>query len=287
MPTVVIQHSLRPSDLQSLKKEFPYFSFTNEKTDEMEVFFGTSIKKEELEDFNLLRWIHLPTPSMSQLPVTEIQKRGNILVTFTPSSGMDNHGQWAAACVLSFVKGLYTHIIPLSLPSLTWLELFADGKRARSNAEWAKKLGLKVFGLQKNASFAPFTDRTYDFQSLTDHLPQADIVSLTTDPRAPDIIHLKEELALIKKGAILLLSTSAKRVDWVTLDQMIQDNHFRGVAIDTLELLPLKPHPTLLITPGISLLPAPSEDPAFPHFRHLLRDYLHDNFVDMSPRWEE
>ncbi len=287
MPTIVIQHPLKSSEMEALRKEFPYFAFVEEKTNDMEVFFGSSLHQEDLEAYPLLRWIHLPSPSISQLPTAEIQKRGNILVTFTPSSGIENHGEWAIASALSLLKGFFGQASPLALANKTWLELFIEGKRARSNAKWAKKLDLKVIGLQRGASFAPYADRTYDFQERKQHLPQADILSLTTDPRTPDIVRLKEEeLSLIKKGAILLISTSSKRVNWPLLEKMIQANHFQGVAIDTTDPLPLTPHPRLLITPYISMLPTPSEDPAFPLFRHLLRDYLHENFVDMSPRWE-
>ncbi len=266
----------------------------------MEVFFGEKISLEELDHTPLLRWIHLPTPSAQHLPLEEIEKMGNILVTYSPEGGMEHHGEWAIAAYLAFAKGFFSYrndnpLLPtLSISHKTWLECPAEGTKAHANAFFAKTLGLRVLGIRRQKSFSPHVDRTYSLKDFHALLPHVDIISMSTLPETSPLFRLKKgELELIKKGAILILSTEAKRLDLDLLTKMVVDGHFQGVAIDTKDpqlqkrFKDLKNLPNLLLTPGISLLPKPVNDPSFPLFRHLLRDYAHENFVDMGPRLGE
>ncbi|MBQ1387002.1 MAG: phosphoglycerate dehydrogenase [Erysipelotrichales bacterium] len=87
-------------------------------------------------------------------------------------------------------------------------------------------------------------------------LKESDVVTLhcSLDPKGGYVIG-KEELGMMKDGAILINTARGKLVDTKALKEALENGHLAGAGIDTYEEEPVKPDNPLLTLPNTTLSP--------------------------------
>ena len=314
MNIVLLQEQLKLQEIDLLLKEFPQYLFlslsesaykrlTLEDWGRLEIIYGSRLNHEELRKAHQLRWIHCPGPHLNRLCLEDIEKQGNVLITNTANENVTQIGEYVMAGILAFAKNLFHWKEENLEPALLWDSKWREsmwslkdkvllqiglGKVGGEIARKARQFDMKVWGVQQKRSFHPDCNKTFAFKSLHSLLPAVDVISLAL-PRGRDYIDLlgKEELELIKPGAILSLVGSSSLVNVEALSQIAATGKFRGILLDSfyqtpiLAQSPLWKIPNMLITPEVSPRPKSTERQSFRTFLYNLRQYLHGNFKDM------
>jgi phosphoglycerate dehydrogenase-like enzyme len=315
MNIVLLQGQLTLQEIDQLFKEFPQYlflslneaafrNFSPEHWSRLEILFGSRLRKEELAEAHQLRWIHCPTPQLNRLCLEEIEKQGNILITYTPDENIPQIGEFAIAGILAFAKNLFQWYEADKFPSLLWDSKWRDsmwtlkdkcllqiglGKVGTEIARRAQGLDMKVWGMQQHVSFHPYCHKIFSVKELHSILPVVDVVSLSLS-RSKEFHHWlkKEELELMKEDSILILMGPSSWLDEQALAEVAESGKFRGIVIDSSYQLPISLQsvlwkvPNLLITPEVAPRPKSTERQAFRAFLYNLRQYVHGNFKDMK-----
>lgn len=313
MNTVIIQTPLIDAEITQLKKEFPQFEFiviprhgVQEKIwQSAEVLFGERFTEEELMIASNLRWIHTPTPFIQRLCLKVIESKGNILISNTPESNVFQIGEYVMAAVLSFAKNLFHWKAADLFPPLLWDckwrnnmwslkgKIFLQiglGKEGLEIAKRAQLAEMKVWGVEKLASFHPYCEKNFAFSDLDHLLPDADIVSLVIPygEMGSGLKFDEKELNLMKEDSILIILGTTRHINEEALYQLSKGGKFRGILIDAYYQTAISPQsklwttPNLLLTPGVAPRPKAPDKEAYKLFRHNLRQYIHGNFLDMQ-----
>ena len=233
----------------------------------------------------------------------EIQQQGNILVTNTRDENLPQMGEFAMSAVLAFAKNLFHWWEIKQFPALLWDSKWRHsmwtlkdkvflqvglGKPGTEIARQAGLMGMKVWGVDQNASFHPYCTKTFPFTDLLKLLPLVDVVS-TCLPREREYHQwLKQEhFEAMKEDSILIVIGSSKLVDENALAEVAKTMKFRGIAIDGQHQLPIAQNsplwkiPNILITPEIAPRPKTKDTQSLRLFRSNLRQYVHGNYSDM------
>ncbi|MEX1013480.1 MAG: NAD(P)-dependent oxidoreductase [Waddliaceae bacterium] len=315
MNIVLLQAKLRDDELNSLMEEFPQYlfltlsEFSIHKLDKrnwerVEVFYGGHLNSEELAMAKNLRWIHTTTPHFARLSMDEIVERGNILVTSTKEENITQVGEFVIGSILMFAKNLHHWKEADVLPDILWDSKWRDsmwslesktllqiglGKFGTEITKQCKQMGMRTWGVKEKRSFHPHCQKTFSFSELNSVLPNADIVSLAM-PRElpPKEILGADAFHLMKEDSILIILGDRKFINEEALANASKEGKFRGILIDAPFLIPIPISSPLwgienmVITPEVSARPKAKDGEAFHVFRHNLRQYVHENFLDMS-----
>lgn len=313
MNSVIIQTALIEAEIAHLKREFPQFEFivvpryeVKEKIwNNAEVLFGERLTEENLALANDLRWIHTPTPFFQRLCLKAIEAKGNILISNTPETNIFQIGEYVMAVLLSFAKNLFHWKTADQFPPLLWDSKWRSnmwslkgkvflqiglGKGGLEIARRAHLAEMKVWGVNKLASFHPHCDKNFSSSELESLLPSADVVSLII-PYGENEFDFKlneKELSLMKKDSILLILGASRHINEEALFNFAKEGKFRGILVDAYYQTAISPQsklwliPNLLLTPGVAPRPKAPDREAFKLFRHNLRQYVHGNFLDMQ-----
>jgi len=315
MNIVLLQTKLPLEEIDLLLKEFPHYLFlsvteaaleqlTDEHWAKVEIFFGERLTREQLEKAPQLRWIHTPADNTYDICMEKVAERENILVTTTEEENSARIGEFVMAGVLAFAKNLFHWKEAAAFPNLLWeskwrgsiwslkKKHFLQIGLCRAGSEIAgaaKEAGMQVYGVLEKRSFHPCCDKTIALKDLHSVLPAADVVSLCLPKeRRYNGWFGKEEIRLIKKGALLIVVGSSRAIDQKGLAEVAQKGRFRGILIDASPEAPIAAGsplwklPNLIVTPGVADLPHAKEGRAFKTFRFNLRQYLYGNFQDMG-----
>lgn len=314
MTTVLCQHPIDNRQKALLCNEFPHcrFIFSRKSSHDglilghlhlSEVFFGADLTKKQLDEAPHLRWVQSPVPDLRRLPLEAIEEREDILLTATPSSGSEKVAEYVLAAVLQYAKcfpfwmenkGERERILQSKKKSEVWSlngKIFLQvglGVIGTAVAQKMQSMGMRVRAVHHNRSYNPHVDRILPDKDLHSLLASADVVSLSL-PYALRYQNSfgKDEMSLMKEGAILVVTGSEGVVDETALVEFVQKGKFRGVVFDAVNALslaktsPLWKEKDVLLTPGIAHLPDESNFQAFRVFRANLRHYLPGNYTDM------
>ncbi len=315
MNIALLQVMLSLPDINQLIKEFPQFLFlsfpessfqsiTDEHWSMVEVLLSTHLSPVELSLAPQLRWLHCPTQSLKRICLEEIEKQGNILVTNTREENIVQIGEYVLSVVLAFAKNLFRWREANEVPPLLWdskwrnsmwtlkNKLFLQiglGKPGTEIARQMSQMGMKVWGVDEDASFHPHCNRTFAFEDLEAVLPYAHVVSICL-PRDQGYVKWfgEEQLKQMQEDSILIVIGSSRLVDENALFEIGKNGKFRGIAIDAEYQIPVSPQlpiwtlPNLLITPEVSPRPKGPDDQTLKLFRYNLRQYVHGNYSDMK-----
>jgi phosphoglycerate dehydrogenase-like enzyme len=315
MNIALLQASLSLTEVNQLIREFPQFLFlsyseasfqtiTEEHWSLVEILLSSHLSTVELAMAPQLRWIHCPTPSLQRLCYEEIETQGNILVTNTREENLQQMGEFVMSGVLAFAKNLFHWRDINQTPPLVWdskwrhsmwtlpEKVFLQvglGKPGTEIARQAQQAGMKVWGVDAEASFHPYCSKTFAFADLTDILPLADVISICLPRESEYNKWLRtEQFEAMKDDAILIVLGSSRLVDEAALAEAAKGGKFRGVIIDGQYQIPISPNsplwniPNLLITPEVAPRPKIPSTQSLRIFRYNLRQYVHGNYSDMK-----
>ncbi|MFN4173823.1 MAG: NAD(P)-dependent oxidoreductase [Parachlamydiaceae bacterium] len=313
MNIALLRLKLELTEINQLAREFPEYLFLSnpesslkeislENWSKVEILFGSKLSSEELEAADQLSWIHAPSPSLQRLPVSAIQKRGNILISNTREENSLQIAEYVMAIALSYTKELYNWKEACRFPALlmdakwrgtmgslkskTFLQIGMNAVGVEI-ARHARFYQMEVIGVSGVKTFHPYCHKNLSIKELHSLLPNADIVSIHL-PRSKDTKDwfTADELKLLKPNSILIITGG-----YPFLENPIDPALFEpllGAAIDIPYHTPLSPAsalwnvPNLLITPNVAPRPKSKEREAFRLFRYNLRQYIHGNFGDMK-----
>jgi phosphoglycerate dehydrogenase-like enzyme len=307
MPKILLKSSFSQEHLYALKQEFPFFDFTEQCSEEhdwmsVEVIYGAHITPNELSLAPRLQWIHTPTNETDQLPLTEIQERGNIILSIGAKKSVTQTAEFALASILQFAKQLHLWPKASHSPKEFWdwplrdtmwsldgklLLQIGMGKVGNEITRLASAIGIHCWGVSNKLSFHPYCKKKFVLSEMHSLLPNADIVVVAyplLGAKKPVI--KKEELALIKRDSILIVVDQSEAIDLSALEEIAKKTHWRGVVLDALshplpQTSPLWNIPNFIITPNIASFPPEPDDYSFSLFRKNLRTYVARKYSEM------
>jgi D-2-hydroxyacid dehydrogenase (NADP+) len=316
MTVILIREELDDDEIAQLHTEFPFLDFhvadpqdplgvSDELWARAEVLYCHRLSSEELAKAVRLGWIHVPSPYLDQLPMTEVNRRRDLLVSETLEEHSDDAALYALSAMLAFAKKLFawreatrsgTSLAQSAMAEESWslerLTLLQIGLGAIGSriAARARDVGIRVVGVREHASFHPACHRVLSHDQLRAALPSADIVALSTGREGGFRCRLgKEELQLMRNGSALVVIGTASNIDLHALAEVGHNGKFRGIALDLYfpeeqppPDAPLWKLPNLILTPAIAAYPPLDEHDAFRLFRYNLRQFAHENYRDMK-----
>lgn len=300
-------------ELQQLAREFPELLFLSyprhpiqpvspEHWIRTEVIYSERLTEEELAQAPQLRYIQSPTSNLNRLCLKEIERRGNILISFTREAQAFTSAEFVISGILAYAKNLFQWREADRFPHLVWdckwrnkmwtlkdkvLLQIGLGDVGLEIARRASEAGMKVWGMDQSISYKPYCKKQLLLTELHEALPKADVISIALSRDQCSSIKLgTEELSLIKQDSILSILGSPRLIDEEALFQYAPK--FRGILLDAYYQNPIAPRSKLWLIPNIIITPEVAPRPKSPNkesgrvFRYNLRQYLHDNYGDMK-----
>lgn len=223
-------------------------------------------KAEELALLKNLKWVQTFSAGVNTYPLEEIKKRDILL---TNSSGvhapqMTDH---IMGMILAFSRGLLPSIrkqkekkwnVDFSLTELTDKEMLivGAGSIGKVLAKKAKAFDMKVIGLKRTVEELLHFDLVRPLEDLKEAMKSADYVvilaPLTKDTRG---LIGKEELAVMKKDAVLINLARGPLVDEKELILALQEERIRGAGLDVFSREPLPEESPLWDLENVILTP--------------------------------
>jgi len=130
------------------------------------------------------------------------------------------------------------------------------GEQGKSVALHAKKLGLKVIGVDVNPRSYGGCDEIVASEDLPRVLPKADFIGITV-PLTAKTRHLigRKELDMLKKRAGLFNIARAPVVDYEALAEKLEKGELGGAVLDVFDPEPLPSDSPLWSTPNLIITP--------------------------------
>ena len=258
--------------------QLPNYERLTEEIADAEIFFGWSLRAEQLAQAKKLRWIHSTAAAVHQLMIPELRDT-SIVVT----NARDTHGpvvaEHAMALIFALAKRLpsamrfqHQHVWgqsqlwhqtppPRELAGATLLVL-GLGSIGQGIAQSARALGMHVIGVrehpQKGSGDA---HEVHAITQIDELLPRADYVVIAA-PLTDVTRNLFDapRLARMRRDAYLINVARGPTVDEAALAQALKNKQIAGAALDVFAAEPLTADSplwdleNLLITPHSAAL---------------------------------
>lgn len=314
MNIALLRVPLTLAEINHLIKEFPQYLFLSypekgskeispEIWSKVEILFGNRLTSEELAWAQALKWIHTPSSQFHRLSLSEIEQKGNILVTCTREEHRLQVSEFIMGAILAFAKNFFHWKELNQSPNLLWDAKWRQNMWSlpgrvlvqigmdKTGAEIAKKAaesGMKVYSIDKERTFHPWCHRNLSIQDLHEVLPEADVICVNL-PRTREYRHWfgLPELELLNEDTILIVLGPSDLFAPEIMHNPALFEKLRGLLIDIPFETPLSSQsklwslPNVLITPDVAPRPKSKVKEAYRLFRSNLRQYIHDNFRDM------
>lgn len=314
MNIVLLQSKVSEKELAKLFREFPQILFlqltdsafktlSQEDWARIEVLYGNKLTPEQLAQAHQLKWIHCPTQNLNPLCLQALEEQGNILLTIAEEENAAQAAEFILSAVLAFTKNLFHWHEAKNVPDMVWDSKWRDsmatlaGKRmvqvglGTVGIEIARVfnlMGVEVWGVSEKETFHPFCKKVFTFKNLAKALETGDIISIAL-PRSSQRSGLirREELKMMKDGAILSILGFKSTIDEKALAAAAAKGKFRGIVLDAYYQIPISSSsvlwdlPNILITPEVGPRPKGEGAESIRAFRYNMRQYLHGNFADM------
>ena len=217
-----------------------------------------------------LRWIHIIGAGIEPLlPLDWLPKQ----VTLTNNSGVhvQKTGEFATMALLALCARLPEMVnnqrqakwAPIFTPSIAGKTVLVVGlgDMGGAAARSAKRLGMRVLGMRRNARPHRHADAMLPLSQLHKGLAQADFVLVAT-PLTPDTHHLIDAraLAAMKTGAGLINVGRAGVVDYGELAKALTSGKLSGAILDVFDPEPLPSSSPLWQVPNLIITPHCSSD---------------------------
>ena len=131
------------------------------------------------------------------------------------------------------------------------------GKIAAEAARRLKAFDAVILGFNHTGrSNCPHFDEVFPLESLEEFLSRCDTV-VSTLPHTEETYHLLDSraLSMMKKGSSIINVSRGSIIDEEALIEKLNENHFRGVALDVFEKEPLPPDSPLWSMENVIITP--------------------------------
>jgi phosphoglycerate dehydrogenase-like enzyme len=307
MPKILLKTPFTEDHVAQLKKEFPFFEFVHECTEDhdwlnVEAIYGSCLSPKELTLAPRLQWIHSPCDEIDDLPINEIEARGNIILSIGTKKSVAQTAEFVLAGILHFAKQL--HLWPKAhrksneffnwpLKETMWslkdkkLLQVGMGKIGNEVTRLASLMGMTCYGVSKKQSFHPYIKKHHNLSEMHSILSYADVVVVAYPMlREKKAVIQEQELLLIKSTSILIIVDQGDSIKLESLEKLVKERQWRGVILDALNH-PLAKNsslweaPNFIITPNIASYPIEPDDYSFSIFRKNLRTYVAGKYTEM------
>lgn len=233
------------------------------------VTFGRELDEKEVARAKQLKWVHVMTAGIDQLPIEALNER-QILVTNVKGIHAIQMAEYTFAALLQITRSLKElskaerehrwasdcRVTELWGQTLGIIGVGAIGKEI---ARRAKVFGMTTHGVNTDGRTVEHIDEMFSMTDLEQLLVASDFVVLTV-PLLPNTRHLMnaETLQLMKPSAYLINIARGPVVDEEALIHVLHEKRIAGAVLDVFEQEPLPPdHPfwtmeNVTVTPHIS-----------------------------------
>lgn len=216
--------------------------------DIISVFTGSIINQEVLNTLPNLKFIAGRTTGYDHIDLKTTQAK-NILVSNVPSYGENTVAEFAFGLLLCLSRKIflaYDKIRETGSFNLEGLQGFdlkdkilgivGTGRIGRNMAKIANGFGMKIIAYDTAPNFELEKELGLKYVSFEDLLKNSDIISLHV-PYLKSTHHLinKENIKLIKPGAILINTSRGSVVETDALVRALNDKILAGAGLDVLE----------------------------------------------------
>jgi len=254
--------------------------FINEnKVEVLLVRSATTARKELIDACPTIKIIGRGGVGMDNIDVDYAKEKG-IHVINTPASSSKSVAELVAASMFTIARFLHdsNRNMPLEGESKfndlkksyskatevggKTLGVIGFGRIGQETVKLGIALGMKVlvydaFPMKKTLTLDFFDGQKVNFEietiSFDEVITQSDYISLHV-PKQKDYVIGAKEMAMMKKGAVLINASRGGIIDEVALVNSLNEEHLGGAALDVFESEP-KPEITILMHPQISLTP--------------------------------
>lgn len=226
----------KPLDSDNLPQDFGF--------DAISIFVSSKITPQTINLFPNLKFISVRATGFDSVDL-ETAKAKNILVSNVPSYGSHTVAEFTFGLILALSRKIYQGVnrikvgAQFNFEGLRGFDLAGKtlgvvgvGKIGVNVIKIAQGFGMEILACDSQ----PNPAANYQYTNLEELLRNSDIVSLHV-PYMKETHHLinKENIFLMKKGALLINTARGAVVDTEALFQALMQNHLGGAALDVLE----------------------------------------------------
>lgn len=270
------------SQVERLRREFPAVRFTHALSDQdasaaieiADVALASRLSPEMIERAPRLRWVHSTAAAVSNLlPLRHLASRG-ILVS-------NSRGIQAATIAEHVMGGLLVlsrrfnrmfeaqregRWIQNELTGEAWpwsvrghrMTILGFGTIGQEVARRAHVFGMRVTGIRRSVDqpVPPFVERIARPDELNEALRGCDVLVISA-PFVPETDRLirAEQIALLRRGAIIINVARGRIVDESAMLDALQTGQLGGAVLDVFEREPLDPASPLWSLPNVIISP--------------------------------
>ena len=253
--------------------DLPHYDLITPELPDTDVFVGLLLRADQLRQAPRLKWVHTTSAGVGQLMYPEFRNSGILL---TNASGV--HAPSMAEHITGMVvamardfsgamryqarKKWAQHEIwdgparPRELSGSLAL-IVGFGAVGRATADRLRGLGLRIWAVTRSGKAdGSLAERILPAAELKAALPSADYIILAA-PETPETHHLigAEQLARIKRTAILVNVSRGSLVDQAALVAALENHAIGGAALDVATPEPLPPESPLWSRENVFITP--------------------------------
>ncbi len=301
---VLITHELTPQQLDQVRftAREHLIVYTRERdialeeAQDAEVALLGSFAREILETATNLKWAHIPWAGVDSL--LDVLRKTPAIVTCGKGVFDAPMADHVFALLLALTRRLNVFLryqiagvwrrevlgAPITDLQGKTMGIVGLGSIGREVARRASVFGMRVLAVKRRpAALAeePVDGLFLGYEGLRLMLPECDVVVVTA-ALTPQTRYLlgQNELASMKRGAILINVARGALIDEKALIEAIRSGHLGGVGLDVFEEEPLPPEsplwhlPNVIITPHVGGLSERTRQRVFDRFLENLRRFL-------------
>lgn len=212
------------------------------------VFVDSAVTKNVLDKLPNLKFIATRSTGYDHIDMAAAKARG-ITISSVPSYGENTVAEMAFGLLLTLSRKIYEGFDRIretgnwSVEGLQGFDLrgktigvVGTGRIGKHSIAIAKGFGMNVVGFDAHPDQKLAKELGFKYLSIDELLKVSDVVTLHV-PYLPETHHLmnKENLAKMKKGAILINTSRGAVVETAALVQALQSGHLGGAGLDVLE----------------------------------------------------
>lgn len=218
----------------------------NPETEVLSVFITSQVTREIIEKLPKLRLISCRSTGFNNIDMQAAEEKG-ITVTNVPSYGESTVAEYAFTLLLALTRKLESVFAAengnTSQQSLTGIDLcgktlgvIGTGRIGQHSIKIGNGFSMRVLGYDAYPKEGMDEQLNFTYKSLDEVLAESDFITIHT-PYLPSTHHLmnSENLAKMKKGAILVNTARGEIVDTNALIESLNSGHISGAALDVVE----------------------------------------------------
>jgi D-lactate dehydrogenase len=216
--------------------------------DIVSVFVNSEVKKEMIDALPKMKLLITRSAGFDHIDLVSAKEKG-VLVSNVPAYGAHTVAEFAFALILNLSRNICAasnqmrmtgdyNILPFQGFDLCGktLGIVGTGRIGKNTALIAKGFGLKIIATDIFPDQAFAEENGFEYVPLSVLLSNSDIISLHA-PYNETTHHLinKENIKLIKKGALFINTARGELIDTEALVKALKNGQISGAGLDVLE----------------------------------------------------